>query len=74
MHVRAMYHVILTIPLAQYDLFLEKMHPSSRASELLMNGCFDQELSDGHLECKMQILCNTDGRSNAPPPRRRALP
>jgi len=59
MHVRAMYYVILTIPLAQYDLFLEKMHPSSRAYELLMNGCFDQELSNGHLERKMQILCNT---------------
>lgn len=55
-----MYHVILTIPLAQYDLFLEKMHPSSRAYELLMNGCFDQELSNGHLERKMQTLCNTD--------------
>ena len=60
MHVRAMYHVILTIPLAQYDLFLEKMHPSSRAYELLMNGGFDQELSNGHFERKMQILCNTD--------------
>ena len=25
--VRAMYYVILTIPLAQYDLFLEKVYP-----------------------------------------------
>jgi hypothetical protein len=25
-----------------------------------MNGCFDQEICDGHLERKMQILCNKD--------------
>ena len=25
-----------------------------------MNGGFDQELSNGHFERKMQILCNTD--------------
>jgi len=55
-----MYSVILTIPLAQYDLFIEKIHPSSRAYELLVNGCFDQEISDGHLERKIQILCNKD--------------
>jgi hypothetical protein len=55
-----MYSVILTIPLAQYDFFVEKIHPSSRAYELLMNGCFDQEICDGHLERKMQILCNKD--------------
>ena len=55
-----MYSVILTIPLAQYDLFVEKIHPLSRAYELLMNGCFDQEICDGHLERKMQILCNKD--------------
>jgi len=55
-----MYSVILTIPLAQYDLFIEKIHPLSRAYELLVNGCFDQETSDGHLERKIQILCNKD--------------
>lgn len=52
--------MILTIPLAQYDLFVERIHPSSRAYELLINGCFDQEISDGQLERKMQILCNKD--------------
>jgi hypothetical protein len=25
-----------------------------------MNGCFDQEICDGHVERKMQILCNKD--------------
>ena len=25
-----------------------------------MNGCFDQEICDGQLERKMQILCNKD--------------
>jgi len=55
-----MYSVILTIPLAQYDLFMERIHPSSRAYELLMNSCLDQEICDGRLERKMQILCNKD--------------
>ncbi len=55
-----MYYVILTIPLAQYELFLETIRPSSRAYELLMSGCFHQEICEDHLECKMQILCNKD--------------
>ena len=55
-----MYSVILTFPLAQYDLFVERIHPSSRAYELLMNGCFDQKICDGQFERKMQILCNKD--------------
>jgi len=58
--VRAMYYVILTIPLAQYDLFLEKIHPSSRAYEVLVNGCFDQDSSDVYVERKIQVLCNKD--------------
>jgi len=55
-----MYSVILTFPLAQYDLFVERIPPSSRAYELLVNGCFDQEICDGQFERKMQILCNKD--------------
>ena len=55
-----MYYVILTIPLAQYDFFLERIHPLSRAYELLINGCFDEDFSYTHSERKMQILCNKD--------------
>ena len=55
-----MYYVILTIPLAQYDFFLERIHPSSRAYEILINGCFDEDVSYAHSERKMQILCNKD--------------
>ena len=55
-----MFYVILTIPLAQYDLFLEKIHPASRAYELLVNGCFDEDISDPQAERKIQILCNKD--------------
>ena len=55
-----MFYVILTIPLAQYDLFLEKIHPTSRAYELLVNGCFDEDISNGQSEGKIQILCNKD--------------
>ena len=55
-----MYSVILTIPLAQYDLFIERIHPSSRAYELLVNGCFYREICHEQLERKMQILCNND--------------
>jgi hypothetical protein len=55
-----MYYVILTIPLAQYDLFLEKMHPTSRAYELLVNGCFGENLPNAQCERKIQILCNKD--------------
>ena len=51
-----MYYVILTIPLAQYDFFLERIHPSSRAYELLINGCFDEDISYADSERKMQIL------------------
>ena len=53
-----MYYIILTIPVAQYDLFLEKIHPSSRAYEVLINACLDQDSSDGH--SKMQVLCSKD--------------
>ena len=45
-----MYYIMLSIPLAQYDLFLEKIHPSSRAYEILANGCFDHDTSFGYLE------------------------
>jgi hypothetical protein len=55
-----MCYVILTFPLAQYDLFLEKTNPSSRVYELLINGCFDQDNSDAQVERKMQVLCNKD--------------
>ena len=55
-----MYSVILTIPLAQYDLFVERIHPSSRAYALLIDGCFYQEICDGQFERKMQIFCNKD--------------
>jgi hypothetical protein len=58
--VRAMYYVVLTIPLAQYDLFLKKVYPSSRAYEVLVNGCFDQDSSDGCVERKIQVLCSKD--------------
>jgi hypothetical protein len=53
-----MYYIVLTIPLAQYDLFLEKLHPSSRVYEVLVNGCFDQDSSDSYLERKIQVLCS----------------
>ena len=55
-----MYYVILTIPLAQYDLFVEKLHRTSRAYELLVNGCFDEDISNAQCERKIQILCNKD--------------
>ena len=55
-----MYYVILTFPLAEYDLFLEKINPSSRVYQLLKNGCFDQDNSDAQVERKMQVLCNKD--------------
>jgi hypothetical protein len=57
---RLMYYIILTIPLAQYDLFLEKVHPSMRAYEVLINGCFHQDSIDGYLERKIQVLCSRD--------------
>ena len=55
-----MYYVVLSIPLAQYDLFLEKVHPSSRGYEVLLNGCFDQDRSDAYVERKIQVLCSKD--------------
>jgi hypothetical protein len=55
-----MYYVIFTIPLAQYEIFLEKLPPSSRVYELLVNGCFDEETCNGRLERKIQVLCNKD--------------
>jgi hypothetical protein len=55
-----MYYIILTIPLAQYDLFLEKIDPQSRAYEVLINACLDQDSSDGHIERKMQVVCSKD--------------
>ena len=55
-----MYYIVLSIPLAQYDLFLEKIHPSSRAYEILANGCFDQDSSYGYLERKIHVLCSKD--------------
>src|SRR5690348_2044940 len=58
--VRAMYYVVLTIPVAQYDLFLEKVHPPSRAYEILVNGCFDQDSTEGYVQRKIQVLCSKD--------------
>jgi hypothetical protein len=55
-----MYYIVLTIPLAQYDWFLEKVHASSRAYEVLVNGCFDQGSFDGYLERKIKVLCSKD--------------
>ena len=50
-----MYYVILTIPLAQYDFFLERIHPLSRAYEILINGCFDEDVSYAHSERKCRF-------------------
>ena len=55
-----MYYIVLTIPIAQYDLFLEKVHPSSRAYEILVNGCFDQDSTEDYVQRKIQVLCSKD--------------
>jgi hypothetical protein len=41
-------------------LFLEKVHPSSRGYEVLVNGCFDQDSSNAYVERKIQVLCSKD--------------
>ena len=61
-----MYYVILKIPLAQYDVFFERTHPSPRAYELLINGCFDEDISNASLNARCRFSA-TKTKHNAPP-------
>jgi hypothetical protein len=49
-----------TILLLNTRFFLEKLHPSSRAYKLLVNGCLDEGTGNGRLEREIQIVRNKD--------------
>ena len=52
-----MYYVTLTIPLAQYDTFLERVDPSSRVCVLLKEAVFERTSVRGHFERAMKLVC-----------------
>ena len=53
---------------------LGESHPSSRAYEILVNGCFDQDSTEGYIQRKIQVLCSKDEAGDAAPHSRGTLP
>ena len=51
-----MYYLVLKVPLAQYDILLQKVDPTSRAEELLKQASFEREDKEGHFERHMKII------------------
>ena len=51
-------YLILTMPLHQYDSFVKKIETSSRAYEILMNGCIEREAKGDHFDRIIRIMCN----------------
>jgi len=55
---RWLVHFTLTIPLRQYDSFIEKLDPSSPAFNILATGCHNRKaMRGGYFEDTVKILC-----------------
>ena len=50
-------HFTLTIPVRQYDSFIEKLDPSSPAFNILATGRHNRKALRGYFENTMKILC-----------------
>lgn len=55
-----MYYLVMKIPIAEYDIFMEKVDPTSRAYVLLKDGVFEREEKGGRFQRHMKLLCEKE--------------
>ena len=52
--------ISVQIPIRQYDIFVKKINPSSRAAEILKHAGYHREAKNGRFERTMEISCTAD--------------
>jgi hypothetical protein len=52
--------LLLSIPLRRYDSLMERVEPTSRAHEILINGFIERQAKDGHFVRTFELLCKQE--------------